>query len=95
MPRERHPEELAKYRTVSFPVKIDTAIEQFAEETTGGNVAEAIRLLVRQALGQRGGLSGLSVSLEESGYNSGVRQGLQEARAAIAGALNELWRSGS
>lgn len=92
MPREKYPNELAKYRTVAFPVQVDRALEQFAEENTSGNVAEALRLLVQQALGKRGGLSGLSDSLEASGYNAGLRQGLQEARAAIAGALNELWR---
>lgn len=94
MPREKYPNELAKYRTVAFPVQVDRALVHFAKENTDGNVAEAIRLLVQLSIGRRGGLSGASLSLKDSGYNAGLRQAKQEADVAIANALNELWRRG-
>jgi len=66
-------------------------LRDFATESTGGNVSEALRLILREKLSARG-LAGLGRALEDTGYNEGLRQGKAEASAAIAEALNELWR---
>lgn len=92
MARPAHPESLGPMRSARFPRDVDEALLQFADKNTGGNVAEALRLVVKQALGHRPGLSGLSSSMKSSGYNAGLRAGLAEARSALATALNELWR---
>lgn len=79
-------------RGVRFEEETDAALVQFADENTAGNVAEALRLLVGQTLRSSGALGGLGRSLKVDGYNAGLRAGLSEARSAIAGALNKLWR---
>lgn len=66
-------------------------LRQFADANTQGNVSSALRLLLTQGLSS-GGLSGLGRSMQKTGYNDGLRAGLTEARAAIASALNGLWR---
>lgn len=92
MPRARAPTALGKYRTVSFPQDVDERLEEFAVENTGGSIAEALRLLVTQALGDSGSLNGLTQSLEDAGYNQGLRLAGQDAKAAIAATLNKLYR---
>lgn len=68
------------------------ALRAFADENTDGNVSEALRLLLGQSLSSRGALNGLSTSLEDQGYNAGLRAAKHKANAAIAEALNKLWR---
>mgnify|MGYP001598340768 CR=1 FL=1 len=92
MPRQALPFESGPYRSVKLDARVDAEVVEFAKETTGGNVAEALRLLIGQALERGGRLSGFSDSLEERGYNAGFTNGLSEARTAIAEVLNKRWK---
>lgn len=76
---------------VNLDDDLHAALVQFAQDNTGGNVSEALRQILQQQLTPRG-LSGLGRTLESSGYNAGLRQGVSEARRAIARALNALWK---
>lgn len=68
------------------------ALQDFAEKNTGGNISEAMRLLLSEALRSKGQLKGLSRSLEDEGRLEGRRQGIYEVRQKVAAALNELWQ---
>lgn len=85
IPRERAPTALGKYRTVSFSKEVDSALVEFAEENTGGNLAEALRLLVT---------NGLKTPPDVTAYKVAYRAGMRDVKAAIAQALNEKWREG-
>lgn len=69
-------------------------LNEWADQHTAGNKSDAIRMLLSEALGSSSALSGLEGSLEDRGYNAGMRTGLAEARSAIAEALNGLWKQG-
>lgn len=67
-------------------------LHDWADQHTGGNKSDAIRMLLQESLGSSTALSGLEGSLEDRGYNAGLRRGLAEARTAIAESLNEKWK---
>ena len=76
---------------VNLEPELHAALVEFAENNTAGNVSEALRQIIQDKF-VSGGFAGLEASLEASGYNAGLRQGVSEARRAIAQALNGLWR---
>ena len=92
MPRPRGAHSPGPVRGVRFSAEVDNAVLDFAGESTGGNISDAIRLLVEEVLQKKGGLSGFAQDLEDQGYNAGLRAASHEARVTIAAALNKLWR---
>ena len=74
--------------------KLARALSDFAARSTGGNTSEAVRLLLSTALSPQGTLSGLEDSLEEQGYDAGLRSARHDALVAMRQALASLWKRG-
>lgn len=73
---------------VSVRLDLETAatLRELAQQNYNGKMADTVRGLVRAS----GGLSGLGS--EDEGYNSGLRQGVHDAKEALRKAFTPLWR---